>query len=708
MALVVAAWVGVPVRAVAAAVSVPGAFVSLSPSRVLDSRIGNGYSGMVPGGGTIGLQVTGRGGVPASGVAAVVLNTTVTDTGAPGFITVYPSDATRPVASNLNFVAGQTVANLVTVKVGANGKVKLFNASSQPVSLVADVAGYFVAGTPSVDGAFVSLSPARLLDSRIGNGSSGPVQAGGTVGLQVTGRGGVPASGVAAVVLNTTVTNTRANGYVTVYPPGTSMPTASNLNFMAGQTVANLVTVKLGADGTVNLANSSAATVDLVADVAGYYLAGTPTVDGAFVSVEPTRLLDSRVGNGFSGPVQAGGTVGLQVTGRGGVPASGVAAVVLNTTVTDPRANGYITAYPSGTLMPTASNLNFGAGQTIPNLVTVKLGSDGKVNLTNSSRAAVDLVADVAGYYLGALPGPGPTIAGISPGIGSTQGGDVVTITGTNLAGVTAVTFDGVAGSMVTPISDTQLSVRTPVHGSGAVDVAVFMPQGTTNVSGSFTFVAPDTGSGVGPLHTGIFSTTFWVGEIFDPNASDGSQMISTYDGSWYAHFGGCDGISASGSCETEKRTASNGYFPTSMTPLENPFYLDLPYDDVNDPTGFKNRCAVIPWANDPGYAGHCSDQNFSYMKNRWVKLTGPNGNTCYGQVQDAGPANYHDSAYVFGTAQPASGKFNNAGMDVSPALNGCLGFSELDGQSDKVSWQFVSSPPPGPWTRVVTTRQVS
>jgi hypothetical protein len=144
------------------------------------------------------------------------------------------------------------------------------------------------------------------------------------------------------------------------------------------------------------------------------------------------------------------------------------------------------------------------------------------------------------------------------------------------------------------------------------------------------------------------------------------------------------------------------------MTPKENPFYLDLPYDDVNDPTGFKNRCAVIPWANDPGYAGRCNDQNFSYMKNRWVKLIGPNGNTCYGQVEDAGPAIYHDSAYVFGSARPASGKFNNAGMDVSPALNGCLGFSELDGESDKVSWQFVSSPPSGPWTRIVTTRQVS
>lgn len=247
--------------------------------------------------------------------------------------------------------------------------------------------------------------------------------------------------------------------------------------------------------------------------------------------------------------------------------------------------------------------------------------------------------------------------------------------------------------------------------GSPSPSAATSAPPATTATTKATTTTkitaAGGGGGSAGLLHTGIISTTFWVGEIFDASAADGSQMISTYDGNWYAHFGGCDGIS-SGGCKTERRTAANGYFPTSMTPKENPFYLDLPYDDVNDSTGFKNRCAVIPWANDPGYAGHCNDQNFSYMKNRWVRLVGPNGHTCYGQVEDAGPAIYHDSAYVFGSARPASGTFNNAGMDVSPALNGCLGFSELDGQSDKVSWQFVSSPPAGPWTRVVTTRQVS
>lgn len=239
------------------------------------------------------------------------------------------------------------------------------------------------------------------------------------------------------------------------------------------------------------------------------------------------------------------------------------------------------------------------------------------------------------------------------------------------------------------------------------------------------------------PVHTQIVSTTFWVGEIFDPDVPDGSQVCSTYDSQWAYHWsgvdkgkmpptaeacpgstvGGCDGISnASGdTCETEERTASNGYFPTQADPQENPFYLDLPYDDLNDPIGFADRCTNIPWADDPGYAGHCDDSDFSYMKNRWVEITGPNGNTCYGQIEDAGPSHgnlYHDADYVFGSddARPVQHRYNNAGMDVSPALNGCLGFAELDGDTDHVTWRFVDDVdvPAGPWTQLVTTSGVT
>ena len=210
------------------------------------------------------------------------------------------------------------------------------------------------------------------------------------------------------------------------------------------------------------------------------------------------------------------------------------------------------------------------------------------------------------------------------------------------------------------------------------------------------------------PMHTNIVATTFWVGEIFDPNADDGSQVVSTYDDQWMAHYGGCDGVRNAGKCDTETRTSANAFFPQAMKPLENPFYLDLPFDDVNNNKAFSERGELVPWASDPGYLGLSQDPNISFMKNRWVRIS-KDSQVCYGQIEDAGPAEYDDAAYVFGTAdaRPRNKRFKGAGMDVSPALNGCLGFTQLDGTNDSVNWQFVeeSDVPEGPWKKLVTTR---
>ena len=208
------------------------------------------------------------------------------------------------------------------------------------------------------------------------------------------------------------------------------------------------------------------------------------------------------------------------------------------------------------------------------------------------------------------------------------------------------------------------------------------------------------------PLHTSIVATTFWVGEIFDPNAADGSQVVSTYDDRWLEHYGGCDGQVVAGECRTERRTAANDYFPTRMTPRQNPFYLDLPFDDVNDPGAAAQRASVVPWAHDPGWAQKLPDPDQSIMKNRWVAIR-KGDRVCYGQIEDAGPGQYDDVRYVFGRhdERPANRRYNGAGMDVSPALNGCLGFSELNGQDDRVDWWFVDDAgvPAGPWRLLVT-----
>lgn len=219
--------------------------------------------------------------------------------------------------------------------------------------------------------------------------------------------------------------------------------------------------------------------------------------------------------------------------------------------------------------------------------------------------------------------------------------------------------------------------------------------------------VRPATGY---PWHTDIVATTFWVGEVFDPDAPDGSQRISTYDSEWLESYGGCDGVDTGGACRTEPRTADHDFFPTAMTPRQNPFYLDLPFDDVNDVTGFATRGSVVPWAHEPAFAGEVDDPTVSLMKNRWVVLHRA-GRLCYGQIQDAGPGEYRDAAYVFGDddRRPANSRYNGAGLDVSPALNGCLAFTDLDGDDDRVDWAFVDDGdvPPGPWTRIVTDSPV-
>jgi roadblock/LC7 domain-containing protein len=385
---------------------VGGTYVALAPARLLDTRDGTGTGTIAPvsAGGTVALQVTGQGNVPASGVAAVILNVTVTNPKSSGVITVYPDGTALPTASNLNFVRGQTVPNLVVVPVGTTGKVDLHANSGGTTDLVADVSGYFVAGASTSPGTFGSLTPTRLLDTRNGTGApKQAVSAGGTLALQVTGRGGVPASGVSAVVMNVTVTQPTSSGVITAYADGPTVPTASNLNFVAGQTVPNLVVVPVAGNGKVDLHLTSSGTVQLVADVEGYFVAGAPAKPGAFTPLSPARLLDTRNGTGAPvGAVAPGGTLALQVGGRGGVPGTGASAVVLNVTVTQPTSAGVVTAYSSDlSSPPTASNLNFVRGQTVPNLVVVPIGSDGKVKLHVASAGTTHLVADVFGYFRG-------------------------------------------------------------------------------------------------------------------------------------------------------------------------------------------------------------------------------------------------------------------------------------------------------------------
>jgi uncharacterized protein (DUF1501 family) len=242
-------------------------FVPLVPDRVLDTRSGNGAPARRLGaGGVIDLVVAGRGGVPASGADSVVLNVAAVDPSAGGYVSVWPSGHARPLVSNLNYDAGRNVPNLVVCKLGAGGAVSLY-ASGGDLDLIADVVGCFTASGAG----HVAVTPTRLLDTRTGQGArQGVVGGGSDIELQVAGVGGV-APDATAVILNVTATDTTAGTFVTVFPNGVSRPNASSLNVAAGDTMANLVIAKVGANRSVRLYNHTGA-VNLVADVTGYFV----------------------------------------------------------------------------------------------------------------------------------------------------------------------------------------------------------------------------------------------------------------------------------------------------------------------------------------------------------------------------------------------------------------------------------------------------
>jgi hypothetical protein len=383
-------------------------YFPLSPGRVLDTRAGTGTGGVINplgSGGSIDLKVTGLVGVPATGVTAVALNVVATDDNGPAsYLTVWPTGAERPLASNLNFVPGVSVPNLVIARVGIDGKVSLYN-NLGSVNVVADVQGYFQGD--ATGSSYIPLSPARVLDTRTGTGgTSTPVGPGGTIELKVTDAGGVPAAGGTAVALNVTATNVSGvESYLTVWPSGSSRPLASNLNFIQGQTVPNLVIARVGDGGKIAIYNNLG-NVDVVADTQGYFAApvaaGTPLPGSQYFPTSPARILDTRNGTGVPGGAMGqlgtGGTLDLQVTGQGGVPANAT-SVVLNVTAADsPGPDSYLTVFPTGTARPLASNLNFVAGQTVANLVIAKIGAGGRVTIYNNLGSTV-VVADVQGWF---------------------------------------------------------------------------------------------------------------------------------------------------------------------------------------------------------------------------------------------------------------------------------------------------------------------
>jgi Mannosyl-glycoprotein endo-beta-N-acetylglucosaminidase len=249
----------------AATSKVPGVYVPQPPVRVADSR----NTGVVGPNADLVVDLSAQ--IAASlgamtAPASAVLNITVTSPEAIGYATVYPSDSAMPVASTLNFVRGKTLANMTIVRVGADGRIRVRNASSGSTQVIVDLSGFFVGGAVTMHGGFVPLaSPHRVLDTRLGLGYPTAAPPGATCILNPN------QPNAAAVALNATVTEGGAVGYLVIWPADRDRPLASQINFLANDTEANFGQIRVSAARTLAFASMSSWPAHVIADVSGYY-----------------------------------------------------------------------------------------------------------------------------------------------------------------------------------------------------------------------------------------------------------------------------------------------------------------------------------------------------------------------------------------------------------------------------------------------------
>lgn len=374
-----------------------GTYVAVQPTRVLDTRTGNGApKALVGAGGEVSLLVAGRGGVPG-GVSAVVLNLTAVAPSTNTFLTAYPSGTTRPSTSSLNVAARLNRANMVTVPVGADGRVRIYN-STGTTHVLADVMGYYHGqGAPStgVGAQYYTLEPERWFDSRSAGGALAPGE-----DVTVWADFGADASSVAALATNITVLEGSRPGFVsagTAFSAGA--PTFSTVNYGSRQAIANMSIGSVRVAGTeVGFAvrNGGPGTVQVIVDVVGMYVRGEP--EGLrFRALPPQRIVDTRSGVGGSAQ-PLGANESRLLAAPAAVAGTSTYALVTNTTIAAPTATTYVTAYDNDLRKPDVSNLNVSRGETAANSTFVPLGFEGLFRVHNAAGRA-PLVMDVFGSF---------------------------------------------------------------------------------------------------------------------------------------------------------------------------------------------------------------------------------------------------------------------------------------------------------------------
>jgi serine protease AprX len=383
------------------------------PIRLLDTRAGEpgcDAPGAPINGGTERTQLARRtcDGVTIPANAMAVTGNVTPVPNSDGFLTLFPSNATRPLVANSNFVAGEIVNNVFTVGLGADGAFKIY--ASTTTHVVVDVTGYYA--PPATGGLYFHPLPApiRLLETRAGESgcdTPGAKIVGGTSRTQpgrVTCNGATIPNAALALVGNATVVYPAAAGYITLFPSTATQPLVSSGNYVGSDIVNTPFTVGLGTDGAFKIFTT--ATTDIVVDVLGYFSPDATDVNGAgllfYPLGTPVRLLDSRAGEPgcftpgtpFTGGVEytqlARGTCGSQT-----IPTAAL-AVVGNVTTVNPQS-GFLTLWPSNVSRPLIATSNFATGQIANRHFMVGLGSTGAFKLYAS--ATTDLVIDLSGYF---------------------------------------------------------------------------------------------------------------------------------------------------------------------------------------------------------------------------------------------------------------------------------------------------------------------
>ncbi|MGY0231336.1 hypothetical protein [Longispora urticae] len=381
-----------------------GTYYAVSPTRILDTRNGGGTYGPYS---VHNLQVTGRAGLPAGGVSAVVANLTVVDPSAPSYITVYPKGIARPLVSSLNFAAGWTGANSVTVPVGADGQISLYQHEGQAHVLV-DVVGYYagsneVLNTKGLGSEYIPVKVERLLDSR--EDFRRPVPGGYQVTVPVAYTG--LTEHITALALSITAVDPTGPGFFTAWSGASGRPQTSTLNFAPHRTVPNMAIVPAtwctasptcSQDKSVTIYNHLGSDTHMIVDIVGIYVDGNLEQGLRFNPVQPVRITDTRdgLGAGQLGPLS---TTTIQAPPS--VAGDDTIALSANVTAVGSTESTFLTLWPAfngNPPRPTASNLNPAAGQTVAVATITEIGVGNRFNVYHHVGRS-HLLVDVNGTF---------------------------------------------------------------------------------------------------------------------------------------------------------------------------------------------------------------------------------------------------------------------------------------------------------------------